>query len=75
ITVAGGVAANRELRERLTAEASKRGWRFVAPPMALCTDNAAMIAGLGTELYRRGRTAGLDLAAVSRLPLERLAKA
>lgn len=75
LTVAGGVAANRELRERLTAEATKRGWRFVAPPMALCTDNAAMIAGLGTELYRLGRTSGLDLAAVSRLPLERLARA
>lgn len=75
ITVAGGVAANRELRERLTSEAEKRGWRFVAPPMDLCTDNAAMIAGLGTELYRLGRTSGLDLAAVSRLPLERLARA
>ncbi len=74
ITVAGGVAANRELRERLTSEAEKRGWRFVAPPMALCTDNAAMIAGLGTELYHLGRTSGLDLAAVSRLPLERLAR-
>lgn len=72
VAVAGGVAANRELRDRLQTEAGKRGLRFVAPPMSLCTDNAAMIAGLGYELYLRGRTAGLDLAAVSRLPLERL---
>jgi N6-L-threonylcarbamoyladenine synthase len=72
IAVAGGVAANRELRERLASEAKKRGWRFVAPPMELCTDNAAMIAGLGYELFKRGRFSGLDLAAISRLPLEKL---
>ncbi|HEY9899828.1 MAG TPA: tRNA (adenosine(37)-N6)-threonylcarbamoyltransferase complex transferase subunit TsaD [Pantanalinema sp.] len=72
IAVAGGVAANRELRERLSAEAAKRGWRFVAPPMTLCTDNAAMIAGLGYELFKRGRFSGMDLAAISRLPLEKL---
>lgn len=75
IAVAGGVAANRELRDRLSAEAERRGWRFVAPPMTLCTDNAAMIAGLGFELFKRGRFAGLDLAAISRLPLEKLAVA
>ncbi|MBO9542186.1 tRNA (adenosine(37)-N6)-threonylcarbamoyltransferase complex transferase subunit TsaD [bacterium] len=72
IAVAGGVAANRELRERLSAEAEKRGWRFVAPPMSLCTDNAAMIAGLGYELFKRGRLSGMDLGAISRLPLEKL---
>ncbi|MNX87182.1 tRNA N6-adenosine threonylcarbamoyltransferase [compost metagenome] len=72
IAVAGGVAANRELRERLASEAEKRGWRFVAPPMSLCTDNAAMIAGLGYELFKRGRLSGMDLAAISRLPLEKL---
>lgn len=72
IALAGGVAANRELRERLAAEAEQHGWRFVAPPLDLCTDNAAMIGGLAYELLQRGRTADLDLAAVSRFPLDRL---
>ncbi len=73
LAVAGGVAANRELRTRLAALAESRGWTFVAPPIDLCTDNAAMIAGLGTELFRAGRVASLDLAAASRYPLDALA--
>lgn len=72
LAIAGGVAANRELRTRLSEEAAKRSWSFVAPPFSLCTDNAAMIAGLGYELYRLGQFASLDLGAVSRYPLERL---
>ncbi|MEB3186909.1 MAG: tRNA (adenosine(37)-N6)-threonylcarbamoyltransferase complex transferase subunit TsaD [bacterium] len=73
LAVAGGVAANRELRARLATVAEKRGWTFVAPPMELCTDNAAMIAGLGTELLRVGRVATPDLAARSRYSLDALA--
>lgn len=72
VALAGGVAANRELRERLTQEASQRGWTVSIPPLDLTTDNAAMIAGLGCELYRLGRFAPLGLAAVSRMPLDRL---
>jgi len=44
IFVTGGVAANRELRERFTAEALQRGLRIAFPSLALSTDNAAMIA-------------------------------
>jgi N6-L-threonylcarbamoyladenine synthase len=44
ILVTGGVAANRELRERFTAEAARRGVRIAFPALALSTDNAAMIA-------------------------------
>ncbi len=44
ILVTGGVAANRELRERFTAEAARRGLRIAFPTLALSTDNAAMIA-------------------------------
>jgi N6-L-threonylcarbamoyladenine synthase len=44
ILVTGGVAANRELRERFTGEAARRGLRIAFPTLALSTDNAAMIA-------------------------------
>ena len=44
LVVAGGVAANADLREKLDALAGEEDFRFVAPPPALCTDNAAMIA-------------------------------
>ena len=47
--VAGGVAANAEVRRRLQAAASARGFSFTAPPLAYCTDNAAMIALAGAE--------------------------
>jgi N6-L-threonylcarbamoyladenine synthase len=44
ILVTGGVAANRELRARFTAEAARRNLRVAFPTLALSTDNAAMIA-------------------------------
>lgn len=47
IVVAGGVSANRRLRERLRDDCAKHGLALSIPPMKLCTDNAAMIAGLG----------------------------
>ena len=69
IAVAGGVAANSGLRARLKAECDKRGWRLALPPMTLCTDNAAMIAGLAHDLYLAGVNSPLDLEARSRMPL------
>jgi N6-L-threonylcarbamoyladenine synthase len=72
VALAGGVAANRELRERISEEAAKRGWTVSIPPLSLTTDNAAMIAGLGCELFKLGRFAPLGLAAVSRMPLDKL---
>lgn len=72
VALAGGVAANRELRARLSEEAEKRGWRVSVPPLDLTTDNAAMIAGLGCELYTLKRFAPLSLGAVSRMPLDKL---
>ena len=47
VVVAGGVSANRRLRERLKEDCDKNGLALSIPPMKLCTDNAAMIAGLG----------------------------
>ncbi len=70
LVVAGGVAANTALRERLSRVASDHGMRLVAPPPALCTDNAAMIAWAGIERLRLGLEDGLDFKARPRWPLD-----
>ncbi len=66
ILVAGGVACNGHLRERMTQEAEAVGRRALFPSPAYCTDNAAMIAGLGWHHLVAGRVAGLDLDASAR---------
>jgi N6-L-threonylcarbamoyladenine synthase len=59
LAVAGGVAANRVLRTALAEAATAEGFRLVAPPMALCTDNGAMIAWAGLERHAAALAAGL----------------
>jgi len=73
LVVAGGVAANAALRERLGALAESRGLAFVAPPQWLCTDNAAMIAWAGLERFRLGERDPLDTPARPRWPLDETA--
>ena len=69
--VAGGVAANGAVRAGLRALCAARGLPFAAPPLALCTDNGAMIAWAGIEAMRAGRVPdGMDLAARPRWPLD-----
>jgi tRNA N6-adenosine threonylcarbamoyltransferase len=70
LVVAGGVAANAALRSRLTTLASESGLDFVAPPLALCTDNGAMIAWAGIERLKLGVTDGFDFAPRPRWPLD-----
>ncbi len=67
---AGGVAANRTVRATLEATAARNGFAFLAPPMAYCTDNAAMIALAGAERLRRGLVSDIDVAARPRWPLD-----
>lgn len=69
VAIAGGVAANTQLREKMTAVCGKHGIAVVYPPPVLCTDNAAMIACAGYFAYKNGDRAGLDLNAVPNLPL------
>ena len=70
LVVAGGVAANTAVRGALAGLAREHGLRFVAPPLWLCTDNAAMIAWAGAERYAAGLTDALDIAARPRWPLD-----
>ena len=72
LVVAGGVAANRAIRSSLEGLAAAHDLRFVAPPLALCTDNAAMIAWAGCEHQARKAELGdgLDAVARPRWPLD-----
>ena len=70
LVVAGGVAANAGVRAALQGLAAEHGLRFVAPPLWLCTDNAAMIAWAGAERFAAGLTDPLDFPARPRWPLD-----
>lgn len=69
LLLAGGVAANSALRDRLGAEADRHGFRLFAPPLVYCTDNAAMIARAGYERLSRGMFSPLTLSPEPHLPL------
>ena len=73
LAVAGGVAANATIRAALESVAAAAGARFLAPPLRLCTDNAAMIAWAGIEAFRLGQRDGMDLAGRPRWPLDETA--
>ncbi len=76
LVVAGGVAANQVLRSTLQDLCDANGFRFLAPPLDLCTDNAAMIAWAGAERMAAGLPAdGLEVAPRSRWPLDADAQA
>ena len=61
LCVGGGVAANKRLREESLKMSGEGGIDVYFPAKPLCMDNAAMVAGLGYRLFKKGRTSGLDL--------------
>ena len=70
LVVAGGVAANIAIREALAGLAARHDRPFIAPPLWLCTDNAAMIAWAGLEHFREGHDDGMHVPARPRWPLD-----
>jgi N6-L-threonylcarbamoyladenine synthase len=72
VVVAGGVASNASIRAGLADAAQSRGFRLVAPPIRLCSDNAVMVAWVGVERLRRGWVDRLDVNPRPRWPLDSL---
>ena len=72
LVIAGGVAANKYIFSQLADTAGKNGFRLVAPPTALCTDNAAMIAWAALERHRKDASGSdnFDFAPRPRWPLD-----
>ena len=67
VRISGGVACNRRLRAAMGEAAAKAGMAFVCPPPSLCTDNAAMVAGLGGLLLARDGGSPLETDAFARM--------
>jgi tRNA N6-adenosine threonylcarbamoyltransferase len=70
ISVTGGVAANKRLRESFTNICQREGVEVFFPQLTLCGDNAAMIAAAGNARLKHGEVAGLDINAIPNAPLE-----
>jgi len=70
LVVAGGVAANQYLKNEISTLIASKGMEMVAPPLKLCTDNAAMIAWVGIEKLRLNQLDSLDIEPKSRWPLD-----
>lgn len=75
LAVAGGVASNQSIRFALQNVCDRKDAGFTAPPLALCTDNAAMIAWVGLERLRAGEGEDTDITARPRWPLDQTSPA
>ena len=72
--VAGGVAANKGIRDKLSKVSRENNFEVIYPDVKLCGDNAAMIAMVGLEKFKINQFDKLDLQASPRLPLDINAK-
>lgn len=72
LVVAGGVAANKHLRSVIGNLCEQNNIRFIAPPLVLCTDNAAMIAWAGIEKFKLGQTDSFNFKPRARWSLSEL---
>jgi N6-L-threonylcarbamoyladenine synthase len=73
LLLGGGVAANARIRELAASRCAENGIELRVPPLALCTDNGAMIAALGALLVERGvQPSSLDFAVDSTLPVDQV---
>ncbi|KAK7398388.1 hypothetical protein QQX98_012231 [Neonectria punicea] len=73
LVVAGGVASNRFLIHVLRRTLAVRGFghlKIIAPPVELCTDNAAMIAWAGMEMFQAGYESELSITSIGRWPMD-----
>ena len=70
LVVAGGVASNKAIRNSLQKLCDAHEFRFIAPPIGLCTDNAAMIAYAGLQHFIHGDRSSFNIAPRSRWPLD-----
>ena len=68
--VAGGVAANKEIRKMLISLCNEKNYKHIFPPIELCGDNAAMIAMVGLEKFKLKQFDNLDYPAKPRWPLD-----
>ena len=70
LVIAGGVGANSCLKETLAKECLENGIQLFHPQLSICTDNAAMVAGLTYHYFKAGIRSPLNLDAKARLPLD-----
>ena len=73
LIVAGGVAANKSIRENILSLSQEMNFNVVFPSLEFCGDNAAMIAWAGIQRYKKNITSELNLTAKSRWPLDKKA--
>ena len=71
--LAGGVAANKTIRNNLSALSSQMNFEIVYPDLKFCGDNAAMIAWAGIQRFKKNMFDELNIAAKSRWPLDKSA--
>ena len=71
LIVAGGVAANKTIRENLTQLSNEMNFKIIYPDLKFCGDNAAMIAWAGIQRFKKNLIDDLNITAKSRWPLDK----